>query len=64
MIPEPPFTVRDAYNHIFKREYDFAISWKYSIDKANRFANHMAIKYTWKEFHYLKKVQKYVKSLY
>jgi len=56
------FTVRDAYDHVFKREYEFATFKGLSIDEANRFANKMAVKYTWREFHHLTAIRKYIES--
>ena len=51
-------TVRDAYDHVFKREHDFATFKGLSLDEANRHANRMAVKYAWEQFHYLKKAKK------
>ena len=57
-------TVRDAYDHVFKREYDFATFQGLSLDEANRYAAIMAVKYTWEQFHYLNKAKDYVKKLH
>ena len=57
-------TVRDAYDHVFKREHDFATFKGLSLNEANRHANRMAVKYAWEQFHYLKKAKNNVKKLH
>ncbi len=44
------YTVRDAYNDVFAREYKYATFKGLFEDQANRHAAKLAVKYAWIEF--------------
>ena len=55
------YTVRDAYNSVFRREHTYAIFKKMSNDKANRCAAKLAVKYAWIEFNVIKEMKNGIK---